>query len=210
MRAAGRGESRGIGTWRRCLAGVAATAMLAAAGGCAAPPGEPVAAPGARPSLGKSHANQEARVRAKVDEARAAIEEFGHVVMTIGAGEGEPPFAYSVGLARLNLPEILVMGLDADTMHGLVNNAVYMMRESGEPFEEGARVDGIARGYPVVFRRIGHTAAQEYLRVASVFYGDGFTAMQMVWPDAEGRMPTEPGFDQRFRPDQILLFEQAD
>ena len=62
------------------------------------------------------------------------LEQHGWFVMKVGAGDGEPAFAYSLGLfENFNHPEIILFGLDLDTMHTLIN-----LNPAVEPVQTGA------------------------------------------------------------------------
>ena len=55
-------------------------------------------------------------------KTHADIKEFGWHVLLIPEDEQGPAFAYSVGLQKtFNHPEILVLGLDINLMHRMVN-----------------------------------------------------------------------------------------
>lgn len=102
------------------------------------------------------------------------------------------PFAYTVGLSRLGLPEIVVRGLPADVAGRLLNNAADMSR--GRRLATGRLYEGVAKGLPVMF------CDTDDLGTAIALYGEAdVTAIQMLWPDAHGRMPDEPGCDASIR-----------
>ena len=71
------------------------------------------------------------------------LEKWGWFVTKVGAGDGEPAFAYSMGLyENFHHPEIVLFGLDLDVMHRLINNAGSRIRD-GLKFEEGQKYDDL-------------------------------------------------------------------
>src|SRR5437016_1622877 len=58
------------------------------------------------------------------------LEKWGWFVTKVGAGQGEPAFAYSMGLyENFHHPEIVLFGLDLEVMHRLINNAGSQIRD---------------------------------------------------------------------------------
>ncbi|MBM4063197.1 MAG: DUF4262 domain-containing protein, partial [Planctomycetes bacterium] len=63
--------------------------------------------------------------------------------------------------------------------------------------------DGLLQGYPVRFFAVPDAARRSLLEVASWAYQDeAFPAVQLVWPDKQGRWPWEPGVRDGFRQSQ--------
>jgi Domain of unknown function (DUF4262) len=136
---------------------------------------------------------------------RDLIAAHGWGVIAVPDG-GEGPFAYSVGLTTtFNHPEIIVFGLDTDTMHRMINNAGEEVR-SGQRFFPGDRSSEVLDGCDVAFRAVDHCHFDEYFGHAQRVHGkDDFEAIQMFWPDAEGRFPWDAGFTDELRDRQPVL-----
>jgi hypothetical protein len=74
-------------------------------------------------------------------------------------------------------------------MHRLVN-AVGEQIRSKERFEQLDESSDVLHGYSVAFRTVEPRHYPEYFCYARWFYrGDGFPALQCVWPDAQHRYP---------------------
>ena len=134
------------------------------------------------------------------------IEEFGwHVVLIPEDGEG-PAFAYSVGLYKtFGHPELIVFGIDLRVMHLTINLVGQELRR-GRHFSEGESVPDILNNSGTLFLKVARRHYQEYLACARWFYkGDDFPALQCLWPDTQGRFPTDPDFPESLRPRQPLL-----
>lgn len=59
-------------------------------------------------------------------QTMAAIDRYGWLVQYVEAGEGQPSFAYTVGLTGVGLPEVLVVGLPPHMAHALLNRAAIL------------------------------------------------------------------------------------
>src|SRR5437868_12056075 len=118
----------------------------------------------------------------------ADVEKHGWHVIRVKEDEEGPAFAYSVGLHRsFGHPEVIVFGLPLRVMHQIVN-AVGEEVRSGERFEHLDESGEILEGYHVAFRTVERRQYADYLGYALWFYrGDGFPALQCLWPDSDHR-----------------------
>ncbi len=62
----------------------------------------------------------------------------GRAVIGVGAN---PPFSYSIGNHRSNLPELLVIGLSAENACMLINDWSAKMLAQGREFHDGELID---------------------------------------------------------------------
>ncbi|MDO8331358.1 MAG: DUF4262 domain-containing protein [Fluviicoccus sp.] len=138
----------------------------------------------------------------------ADVEQYGLHILGIFAEDNEPEYAFSVGLYyRYRHPEILLIGLNSNTAKDLINDVAALIQE-GATFQPGNIYDEIIRGYPVTFIAVDFAHYREYLGYANWFYRSlpaPYPALQMVWPDKEGRFPWQSGYDESFRHVQPLL-----
>ncbi|HLQ39190.1 MAG TPA: DUF4262 domain-containing protein [Planctomycetota bacterium] len=145
------------------------------------------------------------------DEQRtvlANIAEYGsHIVHTTMARHGTP-YAYTIGLThRFGHPEIVICGLDEAQAESLLELVTEDVAE-GKRFEPGRDYDGLLHGYPAKFRALSAVRVAEYLGVARWAYdGAPFTALQLFWPDKQGRFPWHPDVRERFKELQQVLGE---
>jgi hypothetical protein len=121
-----------------------------------------------------------------------------HVIKVL-RGESNPPFAYSIGLyENFAHPEILVVGLDLDLMHRLINGMKDLI-SAGTRFSPGSRCSEILNNLDCEFRPVAPLHYANLFGQASWFYGgDDFPVLQCVWPDRQGRFPGERDFDLTF------------
>jgi hypothetical protein len=134
------------------------------------------------------------------------LEQWGWYVLKIGAGEKTPAFAYSIGLfEHFKHPEIIIFGLNFDTMHTLINDAAKQIRR-GQAYASGQRCTDLLAHYQCEFRTVNPIRYDGFLNYGLWYYhGSEFPALQLIWPDREGHFPWEPNFNERFRQDQLIL-----
>jgi hypothetical protein len=120
----------------------------------------------------------------------------GWAVLGIPADDEGPSFAYSLGLFHtLNHPEIIVMGVRAESAQQLINDVAVAVRQ-GQRFEPGGRYDSLVEGNPLAFLTVAPKLYRKYVGYARWFYqGAEFPLLQCVWPDKQGVLPWEPGYD---------------
>jgi hypothetical protein len=122
-----------------------------------------------------------------------------HAIAVEGTPEA-PPFLYSIGLCdTFGHPEIVICGLNEKTGHQLVSDMVTRIR-GGQRYHAGEKDQSLLGGYPVVLRSVHPTQRIVRLGFAAAYYRragkpDLFSALQLLWSDAQGRLPFEPRCD---------------
>jgi Domain of unknown function (DUF4262) len=122
----------------------------------------------------------------------------------------DPPFpgySYTIGFpAAFGFPEVLVFGLTPVAVRGLVDMVADLLR-GGTEIPLGVELVGLFDNdlrsvfAPVDANDWGHLTA-----VAGAWYrGAAYDVVQLLWPDRQGFLPTEAGFDQRVRPAQPVV-----
>lgn len=133
----------------------------------------------------------------------ADVEENGLHVVHVEEADEQPGHSYSVGLwESFGQPEVLVVGLDPAVAADLLE-AIADANDGGETFAPGTRHAGLLQGYQVRFLPLPPAAVAEHLGVA-VWAHDGapFQAVQLVYPDKQGRWPWDPAAREAFRDNQ--------
>lgn len=108
----------------------------------------------------------------------------------------EGTFAYTVGLTELGHPEIFVNGLSGPVCHTLFWD-IFREIKKGKRYEAGM-IDTDLANLPTAFRTLRPEAAVEFCCQALYFYEDTGkhpTFLQLVMPDADGRLPWQDGYD---------------
>jgi hypothetical protein len=118
--------------------------------------------------------------------------------------EGGPTFTYTIGLPKtLGHPELILYGLPSSQAHGILASAIDEIR-SGATLEPGKRYSRVLREFDVEVRAC-HPSGRP-LNAARGFAGGDVEAVQIVWPDPEGRFPSDPDVD----PAYALVQEPVD
>lgn len=147
-------------------------------------------------------------------KAQHEIDEHGCMITAVFPTEGSEQkvwFAYTIGLPVTfpGAPELLIMGLDADAMGGILNDAVSQMRE-GKRYADGDVVADLVEGISLAVRSVPKRQYREWVGQAIVYHqGLDFGLLQLFWPDDRGRFPWQKSFDKRFKAKQSLLFEEG-
>lgn len=131
----------------------------------------------------------------------ADIERFGWHIVHINEDKEGPAYSFSVGFYyTFQRPEILVMGLPQAVAHKILQIAVVHMA-GGKTFQPFDPAPDFVEGFNSAFAPIEIEHYQEYLGYAIWFYRSlpaPFPAWQLVWPDKQGCLPWESGYDTRF------------
>ena len=118
-------------------------------------------------------------------------------IQIIYVPDGDPAYAYTIGRSLAKEPEFFITGLDADTMQRLLSGAAQIALnedvKDGYVFEPGTLV----MHFPI--KAVAVHPVESNLMQAVYTFGNsedptgGITALQLVWPDDQGRFPGEPG-----------------
>ncbi|MFE7072616.1 DUF4262 domain-containing protein [Streptomyces sp. NPDC057620] len=119
---------------------------------------------------------------------------YSHDVLWIFDPEGKhDSFAYTVGLGVRTgrAYELACTGLPATLACQVLNNAAAQLVEDDTDPEDGTVLDGVLDGYTVRLRPVDDTSDFHQMRA---HLGEQPPVWQVLWPDADGRFPGEPGF----------------
>ena len=108
----------------------------------------------------------------------------GWAVQGVG---GRQPFAYTVGLSVCGLPELVVTGLPDARAARLLNEVA--RRGLHDELFSGQRVPTSGPHVHVLAVARPH----DHLLTATALYGKAVRALQLVWPDDQGRYPWQAG-----------------
>lgn len=111
------------------------------------------------------------------------------------SGDDEPPFAYTIGMFGMGHPELLILGLELESAHGVLN-------ELGERIRAG---ESLVPGQLITFEQWPHRIVPEpvpnpgeIVLGANDFYqrpGDhSVPVLQLSYDDLGGRFPWEDGY----------------
>lgn len=101
------------------------------------------------------------------------------------------PFAYTVGLTRYGLPELVITGVRPRRAMRLLN--MLAQRSVGGARPAPGMVLDLPAGPVVEIVEVKHPDV--HLRFAVAMFGEEVTALQMVWADSRRRWPWSRAFD---------------
>jgi hypothetical protein len=133
------------------------------------------------------------------DEAIAQdVAKYGWSALSIS--DAAPPFSYSCGLmTTFDHPELIVFGMESRESYNVLAAMVKELR-SGRSFSAPGTYDGILEHAQIAIRRVHPTQHELYLGFAMghcTYMGKlgGLEALQVFWPDKQGRFPFEVNCD---------------
>lgn len=133
------------------------------------------------------------------------IETKGYAVEPVGADPGtdppSPAYTYTIGVpAAVGYPEIAVFGLTPVASSGILDLVVDACR-GGTEIPLGIELVGLLdNDLRCLFAPIDLEQWATSFATAMAWYrGESFEIVQMLYPDRNGFMPYEAGFDQRLR-----------
>jgi hypothetical protein len=117
-----------------------------------------------------------------------------------------PGWAYTLGFpAAFHFPEVVLCGLTPSAAHGIVELVADCLR-GGTEIPIGAELVGLLDGdLRCLFAPVPDPTRFGFDTAAAWYRGQPFEVVQMMWPDRNGFLPYETGFDQRLRAVQQLL-----
>ena len=131
------------------------------------------------------------------------IETHGWAMEPVAARtDTDPPLAgyvYTIGFPEaFGFPEVVVFGLTPSAARGLFDLIADMLR-GGTEIPIGDELVGLFdNDLRAVFAPIADEVIGELLGTAVAWRrGAQFAAVQLLWPDRSGNLPTEAGFDRR-------------
>lgn len=124
-----------------------------------------------------------------LDEMYATMMRHGWAVQYVESTR--VPFAYTLGLTRHDLPELLVTGVSPQRAARLLNGVARKSVGRGAPVP-GTQFT-VPSGPLIEIVEVEHPDA--HLNFAVAFFGSETRALQLVWADQRGRWPWAADFD---------------
>ena len=118
-----------------------------------------------------------------------------------------PAYAYTIGVpAAVGFPEVAVFGLTPVAANGLIGLVVDACRGGTEIPLDAELVGLLDNELRCRFARIDVDEWAPLFTTATSWYrGQPFDVVQLVYPDRNGFLPYEPGYDQRMRLAQPVI-----
>jgi hypothetical protein len=118
-----------------------------------------------------------------------------------------PAYAYTIGLpALVGFPEIVVFGLTPVATRGLLDLVVGLLRD-GTEIPLGVELTGLFdNDLRCIFAPVEDGARDGLFPLHDHWYGGESVALvQLLWPDRNGFLPTEPGYATTMRLAQPVI-----
>ena len=142
------------------------------------------------------------------------VETNGWAIESVPAGTGElaagvpmPTYSYTVNFPHAcAMPEVVVLGLTPVACRGLFD-LIADVCGSGQSIDIGSEIVGLFDGEQrAKFVPVDVAAHAQFFASAVGWHkGSAFGVVQLLWPDRNGFLPDEAGFDQRLRFAQPVL-----
>ena len=110
-----------------------------------------------------------------------------------------PGYSYTIGFpAAFGFPEVLIFGLTPVATRGLFDLVADLLR-GGTEVPLGVELVGLFDNeLRCIFAPVDLAEWGELVETGISWHrGAGFELVQLLWPDRNGFLPTEPGFDRR-------------
>jgi hypothetical protein len=191
-------------------------ALIAPSVACSSP--RPVTTP-ATPSTSTGSACYEFSMSSELPDFRIPhaekiewmIETSGWALEPVSAQvDTDPPrpgYAYTIGFpASFGFPEVIVFGLTPVAVRGLIDLVADLLR-GGTEIPIGVELVGLFDNeLRCLFAPVDCEIWADLVGTAIAWYRGGpFDMVQLLWPDRNGFLPTEAGFDQRVRAAQPVI-----
>jgi hypothetical protein len=139
------------------------------------------------------------------------IETAGWAIEPVGPRtDVDPPvpgYSYTIGFpTAFGFPEVIVFGLTPVAARGLFDLVADMLR-GGTEIPAGVELVGLFdNDLRCVFAPVDVDEWGALTGTATAWYrGAPYDVVQLLWPDRNGFLPTEAGFDQRVRAAQPVI-----
>lgn len=124
-----------------------------------------------------------------LEELWAIIRDHGWAVQFVE--DEKRPFAYTIGLHDLGVPELLISGVSPGGATHVLNSVARRMIGDGMVLAPAMRID-CQDGPLIAVIEVEHPDV--HLTFAIRLFGPQVRALQLVWADGRGRWPWDPGW----------------
>jgi uncharacterized protein DUF4262 len=139
------------------------------------------------------------------------ISKIGWAVQGVPGDEQWPSWAYSIGMWHMfRAPELALFGLSLPNMAAVINALAHRVA-GGATIAADDQIDDVSLCTFAIRPVHDSWRATTLFAVSDTVYGYlRPDYLQIVWPDRQGILPWEPGFDARFDDRQPLLWLPRD
>ncbi|UNX55332.1 DUF4262 domain-containing protein [Georgenia sp. TF02-10] len=132
------------------------------------------------------------------------IAKHGWVILGVEAGDGHPPFAYTIGLTRFHdHPELVISGFEGKDAAVMLNELAAHVRE-GHRFAAGDIIASFSPHRSMLVQVL----EPRLMAYAQEMYGSGgarlVPGLQVVWTNHAGQWPWDPGWPTTQRKQELF------
>jgi len=147
-------------------------------------------------------------------KAKSDMTTYGWSFMYVDTDQvhGIESFSYTIGFEKsYNHPEIITFGLPAESAHGILSATAAAIKE-GESLPLHVPVENILGGdLKVLFKPLDHDCYKDYISVAiEAYQTTDFRTQVMLWPDKEGKYPTENEYSIKVQRHALKVISASD
>ena len=125
------------------------------------------------------------------------VEEYGWFVAKFEATKYLPSFVYTIGLWKtFQHPELIIFGLQLQTMHEILNIGGELVREHKIP-KIGEITDNFFESSKAVIIPVDESSMKDYFGYGIEYYQGDFLAHQIIWTDRNNKFPWDKDFGRR-------------
>lgn len=138
-------------------------------------------------------------------QQRQHIAQFGQSLMGVFGDETSPPFTYTIGNPLRGSSELLLIGMNIQQAHGLLNQLAQMRLDRGREFQDDELVSLGEGAVPLKIVNVAPKFALEYTRqAANLLETEDYLVQQVVLPDPQGRYPGDPDCEEPYASFPVL------
>lgn len=151
--------------------------------------------------------SEQSRNRSKLQgflEDKLKWHDYTHLVVADEEMSPATWFIHTIGLARSDLPELILTGtLDHALAMDVISDVVAYLKTQNGPVDDMRPGDTVR--IPVLLKDVSTPfVLQHRVTQASSRFGASIRVFQIVWGDDAHRFPDDPGYDQATHPQQLL------
>lgn len=138
------------------------------------------------------------------------IELYGWHVIKVPEDDFGPSFGHSIGFYHsFEHPEIIIIGLDLDVIHYVINRIGDAIRE-GILFQSGQFYSNIIENVDCYFTAVNPDFYKDYAGYAQLIYKDDFPLLQCIYPTISGIYPWQTEWPAELKSAQPVLSYKPD
>jgi len=156
----------------------------------------------------EEHAKHDAAAEKKII---SDVEKYGFQVAHVESDGYSPSFSYTIGLFKTyGYPELICFGLNQDLLHSVLWSGKELLDKQSAPDQRIGYPDFIG-DYDIRLLTVNKSWYRYYFGYGIWFNaGQGFPALQIVWPDKQALYPWQDGFNSNWKAGQPLLDRNLD